>query len=386
MNADPPLKVLYVPYWYPEPDGKASQKSQLVREQVFSAALYEEVMVLVVRRGIMDHGAPRIRRYTCRGVKVTDVVTPPSSRHSAGVFTLLRALISIQRSWGLPHVVHAQDMAAGPAGKAAGLLGIPYVACQYWSGFHDRLLDRRQKKISRRAFNGARVILTSSPDGKSDLRKYGIHGDIRWIPNSLDTGLFSPPVDNTRSRDLIHYSNFGQDEGVEHIIEAFSRIQRFYPDTVLHLAGEGGWKHEMRKLAAERLKWGSYSFPGALESWERAGMLKTCCGFLYPSRSSFHSMDLLEALACRCPGISTEAALKPFEGRTDWILPVRPGIPGDLAAMMRKVLDNNHDLDTVKTAEAVRSLFSRERTGREVHRAHLDALADSHRRQGFFRR
>ncbi len=373
------LKVLYVPYWYHEPDGKASQKSQLVREQVFSAALYEDVMVLVVRRGVMDYGAPRIRRYTCRGVSVTDVVTPPSSRHSAGLFTLLRALLSIWRSWGLPQVIHAQDMAASPAGKTARLLGIPYVACQYWSGFHHRLLDRREKRLSREAFNGARVILTSSPDGRSDLRKYGIRGDIRWIPNSLDTGLFSPPLDNTRSRDLLHYSNFGQDEGVEYIIEAFSRIQRFYPDTVLHLAGEGGWKHEMRKLASERLKWGSYSFPGALEPWERAVMLKTCCGFVYPSRNSFHSMDLLEALSCRCPSVATEAALKPFEGKRDWVLPVRPGSPGDLAAMMRKVLDNSHDLDTARTAETVRGLFSRERTGVEVHRAHLDALAGTRR-------
>ena len=372
------VNVLCVPCWYPDPSGVPPRKGVQIREHTKAAHLYENINLIVLRNRAKGSRNPGIRRYSSGGVGIIDIMPPSTGSVTFNLLskTLLwhRGLAIALKTWGKPDVIHAQDFSSFHAVRSACAMGIPSVVSQYWSGFHDRLAEKSTQRKTRRAFNRAKVILSSSVVGKRDLRQYGIRGDIRWIPSSINTRLFTSTTGNNRNRDLFHFSNFSQNERVADIIEAFSRIQHLYPESVLHLAGEGGWKHELVETASRKLKSGTYSFPGSLTAEYRAEMLRTCCGFVYPSINSFHSVDLIEAMACRCPSIATEHSLKPFNGDPDWILQVRPGRIGELARQMKRLLDNTHNLDTKKIQQKIHEHHSREYVGGLIHQAHLDAM------------
>ncbi len=372
------VNVLCVPCWYPDPSGATPRKGVQIREHAKAAHLYENINLIVLRNLVKEYRNPGIKRYSVDGIGIIDIMPPATGSAAFNLLakTLLwqRGLAIALKTWGKPDVIHAQDFSSFHAVRSACALGIPSVVSQYWSGFHDRLADKSIQRKTRMAFNRAEVILSSSIQGKTDLRRYGIRGDVRWIPISINTSLFTSATADNRNRDLFHFSSFSQNERVTDIIEAFSRIQHLYPESVLHLAGEGGWKHELIETASRKLKPGSYSFPGSLTAENRAEMLRSCCGFVYPSINNFHSVDLIEALACRCPSIGTEHSLKPFNGDPDWILQVRPGRIKELAIQMKRLLDSTHNLDTGKIQRRIHERHSREYVGGLIHQAHLDAM------------
>lgn len=372
------LRVLCVPYWYPSSCFNRQGGRFVLRENIRAVSLYEDLSILVLRLDDAGSGKTNIRRFEDSGIEVIDI--SPSSTGSRLFDSLSRrllwqrGLLMALRSWGRPDVIHGQDMSAFFAGRSASALGIPFVMSQHWSGFHHRIVSRTMKRRCRAAFGRARVILVSSRSGASDLRKYGIKGDLRWLPNSIDTGLFTEEPLRVRNRDLLHISGFSQDERVEDIIAAFSRIRHLYPETVLRFAGGGGWEHRMRELAASMLPLGSFAFHGPLNPAERATLLKNCCGFVYPSLDNFHSCDLLEALACGCPAVTTEYALYPVMGLNDWAITVHPGNIGELSSGMKKLLDGTHGIDLASAREHVHARHSRTAVGRMIHEAHLDAV------------
>ncbi len=285
------MRVLYVPWWYPAGEGTSPGAGTLLREQIKSAMLHDEVNILILREGGRASSSSGVSRYSLDGTGVIDI-TPPSTGSAildSAARTVLwqRGLALALGQWGRPHVIHCQDMSAFYAGRSASALGIPFVISQHWSGFHKRLVSPMMKSRCRRTFKRAKVILCSSRNGKEDLRQYGIRGDVRWLPEPVNTSIFTSTGKEKRNMDLIHVSGFAQNERVEDIIGAFSMVQHLYPDTVLHLAGQGGWRHEMMKLAEKKLKPGSFTFPGSLQTEDRAELLRSCRGSSTPPSTIF---------------------------------------------------------------------------------------------------
>lgn len=367
-----------MPWWYPARGSTPPEKGALLREQIKSAMLYDEVNILMFRESDTASSSSGISRYSVDGLEVIDI-TPTSTGSSifdSAARTVLwqRGLAMALKQWGRPQVIHCQDMSAFYAGRSASALGIPFVVSQHWAGFRKRLVSPIIKSRCRRTFNRAKVILCSSRSGKDDLRQYGIRGDVRWLPEPVNTSRFTATGSEKRNMDLVHFSGFAQSERVEDIIGAFSMIQHQYPETVLHLAGQGGWRHEMKILAEDQLKPGSFTFPGFLQAEKRAELFRNCRGFVYPSIDNFHSIDLVEAMACGCPSITTTRALYPIQGEKSWALTVKPFDVKAIAEKMRLILEDRHGINTEQVRLTVQERHSRERAGSLIHQAHLDAL------------
>ncbi len=371
------MRVLYVPWWYPAGEGTSPGAGTLLREQIKSAMLHDEVNILILREGGRASSSSGVSRYSLDGTGVIDI-TPPSTGSAildSAARTVLwqRGLALALGQWGRPHVIHCQDMSAFYAGRSASALGIPFVISQHWSGFHKRLVSPMMKSRCRRTFKRAKVILCSSRNGKEDLRQYGIRGDVRWLPEPVNTSIFTSTGKEKRNMDLIHVSGFAQNERVEDIIGAFSMVQHLYPDTVLHLAGQGGWRHEMMKLAEKKLKPGSFTFPGHCR--RKTGLNSSgAAGVRLPLHRQFSLHRSCGGNGLRMPSITTARALYPLQGESSWALTVKPCQVKDIAEKMRLILEDRHGINTEQVRQTVQERHSREQAGSLIHQAHLDAL------------
>lgn len=348
------------------------------REQVAAAAICDNAHVLMLRTEDESSSRTCFDVYESMGLEIIDITPPVSGSHFSDTvkrrLLWLRGLSLAFSKWGRPDLIHCQDMSSFYAAPTAKLLGIPYVVSQYWSGFERRLLDKRTKIKCRKAFNSAKLILSSDRHGKNSLRRYGIKGDIRWIPNSFDPEIFRPAEVIQRRSGLLHASNFSQNNRVEDIIEAFRRILLVHPDAVLNLVGSGGWEGDLKKIASEKLPANSFIFHGFLKKKQRAEMMRASSGFVCPSVKGTHSCDLMEAIACGCPALATEAACKTIAVHSDDVLSVKPGDIDELSRGMILLLQGTHGINTKKAAESISARLSRPQVGKLIHKAHLDAL------------
>ena len=372
------LNILYVPFWYPPNEDCPVSTAAFIREHVISASVHDDIHVLLLRTEEKRNRKTLVKRYTSNGIEVIDI-TPPVTGSQFRNALFLKALwfqglaMSI-RKWGKPDLIHCQDMSAFYAGPSAKALGIPYVVSQHWSGFNARLVFPETKEKCRASFNKAKMVLTTSRTGKKDLNHYGIKGDIRWIPNSFDTDVFNFSNNSQKRSGLLHASNFAQDSRVKNVIEAFKQILPEKPDTVLHLVGDGASRTKIEQFASKMLPQSSFVFHGSLLGTERAELMRTCLGFVYPALWSLHSCHLMEAIACGCPSLASAEACKPIDLEETDVLLSEPGDIDGISRGMIKLLNGDHNIDVEKAAQSLHSRFSRQKIGALIHSCHSDAL------------
>ncbi|MCK5035682.1 MAG: glycosyltransferase [Candidatus Sabulitectum sp.] len=372
------LNILYVPFWYPPHEDQPVSTGAFIREHVISASVHDDIHVLLLRTEEKRNSKTLVKRYTSNGIDVIDI-TPPftGSQFRNTLFRRalwLRGLAMSIRKWGKPDLIHCQDMSSFYAGPSAKILGIPFVVSQHWSGFNARLVFKATREKCKVSFNRAKIILTTSRTGKKDLYHYGIKGDIRWIPNSFNSEVFNSDNITQERGGLLHASNFAQDSRVKSVIQAFKQILPEKPDTVLHLVGDGARRTKIEQFASEMLPQGSFVFHGNLPGKERAALMRTSLGFIYPVLWSLHSCYLMEAIACGCPSLASAEACKPIDLEETDVLLSGPDDIDSISRGMIKFIDGDHNINVVKAAQSLHTRFTRQKIGALIHKCHCDAL------------
>ena len=176
------VRVLFVPQWYPSKDDQNSVIGTFCREHVRSAALFDDVAVLVFTRRasyqpslswkmVDDCGIPTF--YASYGAL-------PIPKTGLPLFYLhfSRAIRRCLREWGPPDVIHTQDSYAYHVIRLTRRLRIPFVMSQHWTAFMERKLNSQMLRQFQWAFARSARVLAANKFASRDYDLYGLTASV----------------------------------------------------------------------------------------------------------------------------------------------------------------------------------------------------------------
>jgi glycosyltransferase involved in cell wall biosynthesis len=148
------------------------------------------------------------------------------------------------------------------------------------------------------------------------LRKLGFRQPIAMIPNGINPSEFLNLKKNQElssayprlqgKRLVLFMARLHQKKGIEHLLQAWSRITAEFADWHLVLAGpDDGFELAARKLVGQLSIGDSVSLVGQLQGNMRLAALAEAHVFTQPSHSEGFSMSILEAMASGLPVLLT---------------------------------------------------------------------------------
>jgi L-malate glycosyltransferase len=177
---------------------------------------------------------------------------------------------------------------------------------------------------------------------------YGIK-DVSVIPFGIDADRFSPAARLQRERfRIVAVKSLRHVYGLDLLIKAVSAIQK--EDNILLeclIYGEGEARGELERLVIDLALSNTVTFMGRANHDEIPRILADADLAVYPSRSESFGVSALEAMACGCPVIMSDASghVEISEGLPSAKLFQRESL-SSLVAEMRKVMANADEVQT----------------------------------------
>jgi len=164
-----------------------------------------------------------------------------------------------------------------------------------------------------------------------------------------------------------------QDKGQEWVIRALAQLRGEFPGCKLLLAGEGSYREELQRLAAELKLQDAVIFAGFVRDVEN--VYRALDVFVFPALFEGLGTSLLAAMAHGVPSVTYfGCALGEIVENGKSGLQVEPKNPGALAKAIRSILIDN-DFATRMSAtgrERIQKVFSAERMVEETLRLYRD--------------
>jgi glycosyltransferase involved in cell wall biosynthesis len=152
------------------------------------------------------------------------------------------------------------------------------------------------------------------------------------------------------------------EKGLPLLLEAFAQVRGSHPEARLLVVGSGPMQAELEACARQHKLGGDCRFHSAAQNV--AEWLRVIDIFVLPSRSEALSNSLMEAMACGCCAIASDAGGNPElvrDGETGLLFPT--GDSTALAARLERLLS---DRDTRRRLAANGAQFMRQRFNREA--------------------
>jgi len=216
--------------------------------------------------------------------------------------------------------------------------------------------------------NSADSVICVSRDLGRKVSRLGVpEARIFWIPNGVDTQLFSPGDRLAERKKLgwpedckvvLYAGNIIQTKGLGDLVEAVALIEQKrgkVPEYLVVLAGPGGgdYERELRRIVSHRALEHRFLFAGAQPREKMPALLRACDIFCLPSWREGTPLVILEALACGRPVVATSVGGVPeLIGSGKVGLLCRAHAPEELAeALCKMMLGRWEEKPMVKTAE-----------------------------------
>jgi glycosyltransferase involved in cell wall biosynthesis len=242
-------------------------------------------------------------------------------------------------------------VAAANLGTEAGSLSGKY-------GFIGNLLSRLVRRVD--------AFVAISEEIREGLLRDGIPpGRIYRIDNFVDASVFHPPAagEKERLKEAFGYSGrmlvlfsgrMVRRKGVEHLLEAWTRVIREHPEARLLLLGEGPLLDDLRKMGAG-LGIGDTAFiKGRVDNVPEH--LRAADLFVLPSLQEGMPNALLEALACGLPAVATRiGGVVDIISREEDAVLVPPASPSGLADGINLLLSDPARREAMSLAAVSRS-------------------------------
>ena len=211
------------------------------------------------------------------------------------------------------------------------------------------------------------LVLSPSRSLCEDLKKNGLETPMCVAPNPIDTVLFHGPRsctgDINRGPRLIYMGRLSLEKSLDHVITAFSYVNREIPDSTLTLIGDGPerWALEQQALGLGLTR--KVRFTGLLRGEALADGLRAGDLFVTASKTENVPLSVLEAMACGLPvaAVAMKGMPEIVHDGVNGLLS-RPDRPEEMA---RRIVALLRDPDTLgrysEAAEEFAKHFSQER-------------------------
>lgn len=162
------------------------------------------------------------------------------------------------------------------------------------------------------------VIAVSKTTKKDIVREYGTHEDkITIIYNGFEKATNSPSVEKSQKSDpyFLYVGTIQPRINLKFLISAFAKFVKKYPSYRLIIAGKKGWlSDDVEPYVASLNLEGSVSFPGYVSQEQKDELYANARAFILPSLYEGFGIPLLEAMANKCPVLSSYKSSLPEVG------------------------------------------------------------------------
>lgn len=237
---------------------------------------------------------------------------------------------------------------------------IPHVHTYHTHLMEDRhylprpLRPREQEtaKIISAFCNRCTLITAPSTPIKEELLSYGVRRPITVFPFGVKLSLFKqPPTWDARSelnvpdeaKVLLYAGRLAMEKNLPFLINAYQKIQKALPSSVLVLAGDGPLRVQMEEKVKQMGIADSVRFAGFLDHPRLVDLYKASDLFVFASKTETQGLVLAEAMAGGTPAVAVGAlgVLDVVQDGVNGIL-----VPEDEEVFVEKALSVMRDEET----------------------------------------
>ncbi|HJV36042.1 glycosyltransferase [Geomonas sp.] len=237
---------------------------------------------------------------------------PPKARRlGTQLYRLATARIvgSYIRRFGRPDLLHAQGTLWGgvAACEAARRYRIPYLVTEHSSVFSRKLVSAWETPYLERVLASAASVLTVSGSLARELAGYRGGGEIRVVPNAVDTSFFAP-FEGSKPRTpfvFLSVANLNPNKGTDLLLKAFARSFSGRTDVALEVGGDGPQRRSLEELAAALGISPQVRFLGALSREQVRQAMWRASVLVVSSHVETFGVVAIEAMATGLPVIAT---------------------------------------------------------------------------------
>ncbi|MEM9820193.1 MAG: glycosyltransferase [Bacteroidota bacterium] len=373
---DKDLSILFLASWYPnriEP-----QDGNFVQRHAVAVAHYCQVSCLHVL-STEDSTSFTIEKRWHEGVFEVTVYYPKSPKilpflklqrykkaHNLGFQAILKERTKVD----LVHLnVHY------PAGIFAQLLKrkykIPYIITEHWTAFLDSNpngFSAFQKYVIHHTSRQASAICPVSIDLANALKKHGIKGHYKVIPNVVDTDLFQIQQEESTNKlvKILHVSTlYDPHKNIRGILNTVHKLSQMRRDFIVHLVGNG-YVEQHRSYAQQLgIPESVLRIQGETPNEEVAKMMQEQDLFLLFSHYENLPCVIIEALASGMPVIASDVGgISEMIDKSNGLL-VKAGDEEQLLKTLHQMLDQLPDYSPKDIREAAVQRYSYQQVGRQ---------------------
>ena len=295
-------------------------------------------------------------------------------RDAFGVQTNSRFAEVVRQCDGV-HIHGLWERSTAVASSSARKMGVPYVLSAHGMLEPWALRSSRTKKqiysalIERPNIRGAACLHALTHSEAEQFVRFGARSPIAVIPNGVDIperkdrSLFLNLYPQLRDKRLVLFlARLHRKKGLDLLVEAWSALERGFPDAHLVLAGpdfEGTQASVERLINARGLK-DSVTFTGMLAEPLKWSALAAAESFVLPSYSEGLSVSVLEAMGMGLPVIVTDACNMPevVEAHAGWeIQATTSALTDALRDLLAHSPEQNREIGT-RGAQLVRDRYN----------------------------
>jgi glycosyltransferase involved in cell wall biosynthesis len=146
------------------------------------------------------------------------------------------------------------------------------------------------------------LIVGSASIKDEIVERFGVDADkVVVVPWGVDHTTYYPAPNIAKiSKQVAFLGEAKRAKGIDAVIRSFKFVRQEIPNATLAIAGTGRDLEEMKRLAAQILPPGSYSFVGFVPEQKMNEFYNSADLFIFPSRYGF-GLSALEAMACGTP-------------------------------------------------------------------------------------
>lgn len=298
---------------------------------------------------------------------------PKKIFYTIGEWTLEKLYHKAVREFGKPDVIHAHFTDyAYLAAKLKEKEGVPLVVTEHSSLVNQDKLPKNIARAVQYSFSKADCLISVSPSLAQKMKLHSGH-DVVWIPDMVDTELFSYSDEYERQRALREETEMEEEGGafsflscgnlrkikrMDVLIKAFAKAFQDSPHVHLTICGQGEEEGELRKLIFDLNMGKRIELLGLRPREEIAERLNRSDCFVLASVSETFGVSYLEALSCGVPVIATRCGgPECFVNEHNGIM-VDPDDVDMLAQAMLTMYCNNGSYNRAAIAEEIRESYS----------------------------
>ncbi len=258
--------------------------------------------------------------------------------------------------------MHAHFAGVGyTASRIKEKAGIAFVMTEHLSSMMKPAIDKWLFDTASKAYESADALIAVSPELK-DVIKKRFNKDALYIPNIVDTGLFTYQVrkDNARSFNFISIGGLIYRKRMDLTIEAFAKAFGNDEDVSLTIFGEGTERTRLENLIRKYDISDRVKLMGLQSRKTLAEYLKKSDCFVLASQAETFGVVYIEALASGVPVIATKCGGPEsfVNDRNGLIIPVDD--VDALADAMKYMYDNSDKYNKEAISQETREQFSPE--------------------------